>query len=59
MSEQLPQTNDPSWDRFAEDLKSARAPLAKPPSPNEVARLLQRAEAAENEAPAWTRLAAR
>ncbi|MBM4782511.1 MAG: hypothetical protein GQE15_32960 [Archangiaceae bacterium] len=56
MSEQLPQTNDPSWDRFAEDLKSARAPLAKPPSPNEVARLLQRAEAAENEAPAWTRL---
>lgn len=56
MSEQVPQTNDPSWDRFAEDLKSARAPLAKPPSPNEVARLLQRAEAAENEAPAWTRL---
>lgn len=56
MSEQLPQANDPSWDRFAEDLKSARAPLAKPPSANEVARLLQRAEAAENEAPAWTRL---
>lgn len=56
MSEQVPQANDPSWERFAEDLKSARAPLAKPPSPNEVARLLQRAEAAENEAPAWTRL---
>lgn len=56
MSEQLPQANDPSWDRFSEDLKSARAPLAKPPSANEVARLLQRAEAAENEAPAWTRL---
>lgn len=56
MSEQAPQTNDPSWERFAEDLKSARAPLAKPPSANEVARLLQRAEAAENEAPAWTRL---
>lgn len=56
MSEQVPQANDPSWDRFAEELKSARAPLAKPPSANEVARLLQRAEAAENEAPAWTRL---
>lgn len=52
----MPQTNDPSWERFAEDLKSARAPLAKPPSPNEVARLLQRAEAAETEVPAWTRL---
>ncbi len=56
MSEQVPQANDPSWDRFAEELKSARAPFAKPPSANEVARLLQRAEAAENEAPAWTRL---
>lgn len=52
----MPQTNDPSWERFAEDLKSSRAPLAKPPSPNEVARLLQRAEAADTEAPAWTRL---
>lgn len=47
---------DPTWDRFADELKAARAPLSVPPSPNEVARLLQRAEEADTRAPAWTRL---
>lgn len=46
---------DPTWDRFAAELKTARAPLSVPPSPNEVARLLQRAEEADTKAPAWTR----
>lgn len=48
--------NDPSWEKFSTELKLAREPLSKPPSPNEVARLLQRAEESEGEAPAWTRL---
>ena len=57
MSEpQAPQNApDPSWDRFAAELKTERAPLSLPPSPNEVARLLQRAEEADTKAPAWTR----
>jgi len=47
---------DPTWDRFADELKAARAPLSVPPSPNEVARLLQRAEETDTKSSAWTRL---
>ncbi len=46
---------DPTWDRFAAELKTARAPLSVPPSPNEVARLLLRAEEADAKASGWTR----
>lgn len=44
MSEHAPQPPDPTWERFSDGLKSARAELAAPPSPNQVAALLQRAE---------------
>ncbi len=47
MSEHVPPSPapaDPSWERFSEGLKSSRAELATPASPNQVAALLQRAE---------------
>lgn len=46
---------DPAWDRFSAELKAQRAPLSAPPSPNDIARLVQRAEEAESRPPAWTR----
>ncbi|MBE2251444.1 MAG: FecR domain-containing protein [Myxococcus sp.] len=56
MTEQAPQTApDPAWDQFAAELKAERAPLSEPPSRHEVARLLQRAEEADTQAPAWAR----
>lgn len=49
MNSESPQTNEsnPAWDRFATELKTVRAPLSEPPSPNEVARLLVRADSSE------------
>lgn len=60
MSANAPQTpaNDPAWDKFSSELKLARAPFAEPPGPNDVARLLQRAEEAEAQAPSWLRVLA-
>lgn len=56
MSGEAPQVSEPNpaWDRFAEGLKSARAPLSVPPSANEVARLLARADEAGARAPWWS-----
>lgn len=53
---QTPPANDPSWDQFSNELKLARAPFAQPPGPNDVARLLQRAEEADAQAPSWLRV---
>lgn len=61
MSSNAPQTppvNDPAWEKFSNELKLARAPFAQPPGPNDVARLLQRAEEAEAQAPSWLRVLA-
>ncbi|MBL8920034.1 MAG: FecR domain-containing protein [Myxococcaceae bacterium] len=60
MSADAPQTpaTDPAWDKFSSELKLARAPFAQPPGPNDVARLLQRAEEAEAQAPSWLRVLA-
>jgi ferric-dicitrate binding protein FerR (iron transport regulator)/cell division protein ZapA (FtsZ GTPase activity inhibitor) len=55
MKKQARQKTDPTWERFAAQLKLVRQPLSVPPSPNEVARLLQRAEEADSRAPVWSR----
>jgi hypothetical protein len=52
MSDHAP---DPAWERFSEDLKASRAASTTAPTPNEVARLLQRLETQESTAPTWTR----
>jgi hypothetical protein len=49
---------DPSWERFSEGLKASRAASTTAPTPNEVARLLQRLDEREAQAPSWTRLLA-
>jgi hypothetical protein len=52
MSDHAP---DPAWERFSEELRASRAAATTPPTPSQVARLVQRLEARESTAPAWTR----
>lgn len=52
MSAELPGSAEPNpaWDQFSEQLKAERASVSAPPSPNEVARFLAKAEAAGEDA---------
>ncbi|MDX2010632.1 MAG: FecR domain-containing protein [Myxococcaceae bacterium] len=46
---------DPTWERFSDGLKASRAATTTAPTPNEVARLLQRLDEREAQAPGWSR----